>query len=895
MSGYSKIIATVNSISPGHTFTENSNNCIIIDTSENRIGINTITPEESIHVSGGTIKTKDLVVLGDLSADTVGSGLIPKTDLLHSLGDIDHMWKDIHVGPGTIYMDKTPIIYMGDYTRNGHNDISALVIENAERSLKISSDLTITSDVSINKSITATGGLILMGDNNVLDYYDAEAGGSKRAMDASSLYHVDITGELRTSNDLFFMNKLSVNNDTSFNKDVDISGVLNITKSTGSAIVSSKMYTKKQPGLNGVITTQFIIDPETNGDGDIVIKGSLDIKGTTTFINFRNVDITDNIIRVNANHTSAHVDDGGISVTNSSTVDKLFSYNNPGDHWKTHNTDIELGLQGGVVSSAFVNAGNINIDGRTINTDSGNLVLNTAAGQVDLSASLQTNISSSQEIVINSQLGEVVIESITISGNNISTAGGSNLNINGAGNGNVLTQDSSLNLGSGTLSVGGVSLAHMPKGGITLWYGSSSNTPVGWAICDGNNGTPNLLGRFVVGSGNNGETNYIAGSSGGNDTYTLDISHIPSHNHAATSQNTDVPHEHHASCAFKDIPHNHGATSQNADVLHNHDASFENTDVLHNHAATSQITDVSHSHTGSLILSQDTNLNHTHGAVTEQVTATHTHTADNQTDLGSWTGHVTEIHGHIVTLDEIAHNHIMDISGLGDDHQHSIASSDAPHGHGLSFEFSYSNTGGAAGTRSLLLDDQDEGDIQASQLSGGFTGGAQTANAPHDHTTETVDSTHPFYGQTEHTHTLDSTTHTHTTVVSAATDTSHTHTTQVTPGGVAHEHTYITTTSSILHSHEVAPTLQASINHDHFIQTEQTSINHNHVVGTEQTNIDHNHIIQIANENINHKHIIELENNSINHNHLIGTKHTGGGVGFDNRPKWFGLWYIMKL
>ena len=894
MSGYSKIITTVNSISPGHTFSANSNNCIVIDTSENRIGINTIAPEESIHVNDGTIKTKDLIVLGDLSADTVGSGLIPKTDLLRSLGDIDHMWKDIHVGPGTIYMDKTPIIYMGDYTRNGHNDISALVIENGLLgSLKISSDLTITSDVSINKSITATGGLILMGDNNVLDYYDAEAGGSQTAMDASSLYHVDITGELRTSNDLFFMNKLSVNNDTSFNKDVDISGVLNITKSTGSSIVSTKMYTKKQPGSNGV--TQFIIDPSTNGSGDIVIKGSLDVKGTTTFINFRNVDISDNIIRVNANHTAAPVNDGGISVTNSSTVDKLFSYNNPGDHWKTHNTDIELGQQGGVVSSAFVNAGHINIDGSTINSNSGNLMLNTEAGDIEMSASLQTNISSSQETVINSQLGEVVIESITISGNNISTAGGSNLNINGAGNGNISTQDASLNLGSGTLSVDGVSLAHMPKGGITLWYGSSSNTPVGWAICDGNNGTPNLLGRFVVGSGNNGETNYIAGSSGGNDTYTLDISHIPSHNHAATSQNTDVPHEHHAACAFKDIPHNHGATCEDTDVLHNHDASFQNTDIIHNHAATSQNTDVLHSHTASLVLSQDTNLNHTHGAATEQVTSTHTHNANNQTDLGSWTGHVTETHGHIVTLDESAHNHIMDISGLGDNHQHSISSSDAPHGHGLSFEFSYSNTGGAAGTRSLLLDDQDEGDIQASQLSGGFTGGAQTANAPHDHTTETVDSTHPFYGQTEHTHTLDSTTHTHTTVVSTATDTSHTHTTQVTPGGVAHDHTYITTASSILHSHEVAPTLQASINHNHVIQTQQTSINHNHVVGTEQTSINHNHVIQLANENINHKHIIELENKSIDHNHLIGTAHTGGGVGFDNRPKWFGLWYIMKL
>lgn len=33
-----------------------------------------------------------------------------------------------------------------------------------------------------------------------------------------------------------------------------------------------------------------------------------------------------------------------------------------------------------------------------------------------------------------------------------------------------------------------------PKGTVLLWYGSS--VPSGWAICDGNNGTPNLMDRF---------------------------------------------------------------------------------------------------------------------------------------------------------------------------------------------------------------------------------------------------------------------------------------------------------------------------------------------------------------------------------------------------------------
>lgn len=33
---------------------------------------------------------------------------------------------------------------------------------------------------------------------------------------------------------------------------------------------------------------------------------------------------------------------------------------------------------------------------------------------------------------------------------------------------------------------------------IIMWHGSSSNIPKGWALCDGNNGTPNLLNNFIM-------------------------------------------------------------------------------------------------------------------------------------------------------------------------------------------------------------------------------------------------------------------------------------------------------------------------------------------------------------------------------------------------------------
>lgn len=41
-----------------------------------------------------------------------------------------------------------------------------------------------------------------------------------------------------------------------------------------------------------------------------------------------------------------------------------------------------------------------------------------------------------------------------------------------------------------------------PTGGIIMWSGLLSAIPSGWVLCDGNNGTPNLLAKFVKGVAN---------------------------------------------------------------------------------------------------------------------------------------------------------------------------------------------------------------------------------------------------------------------------------------------------------------------------------------------------------------------------------------------------------
>ena len=67
----------------------------------------------------------------------------------------------------------------------------------------------------------------------------------------------------------------------------------------------------------------------------------------------------------------------------------------------------------------------------------------------------------------------------------------------------------------------------VPSGIIAMWSGASNAIPTGWVLCDGQNGTPNLVDRFIVGAG----SKHNPGDTGGSDTVTLTVKNMPPHNH----------------------------------------------------------------------------------------------------------------------------------------------------------------------------------------------------------------------------------------------------------------------------------------------------------------------------------------------------------------------------
>ncbi len=96
--------------------------------------------------------------------------------------------------------------------------------------------------------------------------------------------------------------------------------------------------------------------------------------------------------------------------------------------------------------------------------------------------------------------------------------------------------DSTLKLGIGATVSPGQSISRgspVPCGTIVMWSGRADAIPDGWFVCDGTNGTPDLRGRFILGSGQGaGLTNRNPQQpTGGRESVSLGMNELPRHHH----------------------------------------------------------------------------------------------------------------------------------------------------------------------------------------------------------------------------------------------------------------------------------------------------------------------------------------------------------------------------
>ena len=190
-----------------------------------------------------------------------------------------------------------------------------------------------------------------------------------------------------------------------------------------------------------------------------------------------------------------------------------------------------------------------------------------------------------------------------------------------------------------------VSNTFFPIGGIILWNGSTGNIPPNFRLCDGQNGTPDLRDRFIVGAGGG----YTPGDTGGSNQVTLTEAQLATHSHGDGTYSTDVnTHKHETgTLANETNEHSHGA------------GTFEASDNTHNHG----INDPGHKHQWGV----DDNI----GAV-----GNNNPDANPGSQYRDTTGSTTGI-----SINNDTHDH--DVAGVSgsDSHSHTISGSTADHNH----------------------------------------------------------------------------------------------------------------------------------------------------------------------------------------------------------------------
>lgn len=87
--------------------------------------------------------------------------------------------------------------------------------------------------------------------------------------------------------------------------------------------------------LDGLDSTQYLrSDVDDTFAANLTITGDLTVSGNTTYVNTETINLSDNIITLNANHTGSPTQDAGIEVERGSSNNVILQWNEANDYWE---------------------------------------------------------------------------------------------------------------------------------------------------------------------------------------------------------------------------------------------------------------------------------------------------------------------------------------------------------------------------------------------------------------------------------------------------------------------------------------------------------------------------------------------------------------------------------
>ena len=231
-----------------------------------------------------------------LPAVTAGGNILPSTDNTYSLGSADKMFKDIYVGPGSLYVNGQKVL----------QDESGAIVVSAD----INENLGLRTSGSGNIELDPTG----TGSVNIKGPLVVEAGANFSSADG---------------NGIAFSNGIKSDSITSKTTNTDLS-------------------------LSGAGTGKVYLNDNAEVNGNLVVGGNLTVSGTTTTVNSETISLADNIIDLNSNFTSGTpTENSGIKIKRGDSADVQLRWNEGTDVWEFTNDGTTYSTIAPIASPTF--------------------------------------------------------------------------------------------------------------------------------------------------------------------------------------------------------------------------------------------------------------------------------------------------------------------------------------------------------------------------------------------------------------------------------------------------------------------------------------------------------------------------------------------------------------
>ena len=215
--------------------------------------------------------------------------IIPSADITYDLGSPTKQWRDVYVGPGSLYVNGTK------------------VLEDDSGTIKVTADPAQALSIATSGAAATT-----INGGNALNLTTTEA-----ASDIS----LTPTGQIE------------------LNGDVVVAAGKALTTSNGSALtVNSNLdlgsNTISAATFTGTFNGNISASSGTTTMNNLVVDGNLTVGGTTTTVNTETINLADNIITLNSNATGTPSQNGGIEVERGDSTNVTLRWNESSDKWE---------------------------------------------------------------------------------------------------------------------------------------------------------------------------------------------------------------------------------------------------------------------------------------------------------------------------------------------------------------------------------------------------------------------------------------------------------------------------------------------------------------------------------------------------------------------------------